>query len=561
MKVIIYSRVSTGSQDVDRQVEELLEYSKKHNYEVVKSFTEVVSGAKSRKQRIEMSKLLEYIEKEKDVNGVLVWELSRLGRNTLDVLEILGKLTEKKVWVYSLKDNLCTLNEDGTESPTTKLTLTLLSGISTLERETIISRSVSGLNKAVSDGNWLGGKFLPYGYRREDKKLVIEEEESDVVKLIFELYLSGNGTKRIANELNRQKIPTRYNKSVSGVIKINGFEKRGEDFKWKDGTVYSILTNTVYIGKKVGKGRIEGKLFTSPTIIDEEVFSKVQFMLTNSPKPKRKKFFYLFEDQLRCGVCGRTYYPHKRSNNKDNRYVCLSKRYDETCTNYGISITKMNNGVWSLLRHSERELSRILENNSNKEELELELKKTLEKRDVVFQELRGLETKEAYLVNLLLDDKIDRKIYDEQFNKLRNEKNVIKSTLDDFDSDIASKRFMIEKQSDINRQIRNIKDDKRLLKKAIQNVVERIVIYPVMQNDFQYLANAQDRFVYVEVFTFANNRMPLSFCISQRGDKILFPSYMTFDKSKYSFINSNDQEEEEGEGFKVKKLFHLSSLD
>jgi DNA invertase Pin-like site-specific DNA recombinase len=561
MKVILYARVSTGSQDTDRQVEDLLEYSKKQDYEVVKSFTEVVSGAKTRKQRVEMSKLLEYIEKEKEVNGVLVWELSRLGRNTLDVLEILGKLTEKKVWVYSLKDKLCTLNDDGTESPTTKLTLTLLSGISTLERETIISRSVSGLNKAVNNGNWLGGKFLPYGYRREEKKLVIDEEEREVVRLIFNLYLTGNGTKKIANELNRQRIPTRYNKSVTGEIKFNGFNKRGEDFKWRDGTVYSILTNPVYIGKKVGKGRIEGKMISSPVLIEEEVFSNVQFMLTNSPKPKRKKFFYLFEDQLRCGVCGRSYYPHKRSNNKDNRYVCLSKRYDETCANYGISITKMNNGVWSLLRHSEMELQRILENNSNKEELELDLKKALKNREIVFQEFRGLETKETYLVNLLLDDKIDREIYDELFNKLRNEKNSIKSAIEDLDSDIASKRFMLEKQRDVNRQIRNIKDDKRLLKKAIQNVVERIVIYPVMQKDFEYLANAQDRFVYVEVFTFVNNTVPLSFCISQRGDKILFPSYMTFEKSNYSFINPNSDEEEEGEGFKVKKLFHLTSLD
>ena len=333
MKVVIYTRVSTISQDVERQSNELLEYCNYKGYEVVKEFTEIVSGTKTRKQRVEMSKLLDFIDKSGDINGVLVWELSRLGRNTLDVLEILGTLSEKKIWVYSKKDNLCTLNEDGTESPTTKLTLTLLSGISTLERETIVSRSVSGLRNAVDSGNWLGGKYLPYGYKRKEKKLVIDDEERKVVELIFDLYMKGEGTKKIANELNRQKIQTRYNKSVSESITINGLTKDGKDFKWRDGTVYAILTNALYIGKKLGKGKIEGKMLSSPSILDEELFLAVQHRLQNTPKPKRKKLFYLFDDQLRCGVCNKSYFPHKRTNNKDSRYICLSRRYDEACSN------------------------------------------------------------------------------------------------------------------------------------------------------------------------------------------------------------------------------------
>jgi DNA invertase Pin-like site-specific DNA recombinase len=562
MKVVIYTRVSTISQDVERQSKELLDYCKYKGYEVVREFTETVSGSKTRIQRVEMSKLMDFIEKTGDINGVLVWELSRLGRNTLDVLEILSNLTERKIWVYSKKDNLCTLNEDGTESPTTKLTLTLLSGISTLERETIISRSVSGLRNAVDSGNWLGGKYLPYGYRRLDKKLVEDEEEKKVVELIFNLYISGEGTKKIANELNRRKIPTRFNKSVTKTITINGIKKNPEDFKWRDGTIYSILTNPTYIGKKIGKGKIEGKPISSPVLIDEDIFKSVQFKLTNTPKTKRKKFFYLFDNQLRCGVCNRSYFPHKRESMKDNRFICLSKRYNESCCNYGISITKLSNAVWSLLRHNTIELQSILQNNSNKEELEQKVQKHKIRKEEVIKEQKVIEKKEKNIVNLLLDDKIDRKLYDEYFSSINNEKRNLKGLIEETDSEIASLMFLLEKQSDINRQLRNIKDDARLLKKAIQNVVERVVIYPVMQDDFPYLVNKSDKFIYVEVFTFINNEKPLRFCISQRSKDILFPTYMEYEKTSYSFVSKeSEEEEEEGEGFEIMKLYHLSSLD
>ncbi len=250
MKVIIYGRVSTISQDVERQIEELKTLCQVKNYEIVQVYTETISGIKTRKERKEISKLLEYVSQNKDIKGVLVWELSRLGRNTLDMLDIINQLTLRGIWVYSKKENLSTLDEDGTENPTTKLTMTILSGVSTMERDTILSRSISGVKNTVSNGNWLGGKYLPYGYRRENKKLVIDEDESKVIQMIFSWYLEGKGTKIISNQLNKQKILTRYNKSLTKSIIINDIEKNSEDFKWRDGTVYSILTNPVYIGKK-----------------------------------------------------------------------------------------------------------------------------------------------------------------------------------------------------------------------------------------------------------------------------------------------------------------------
>ena len=565
MKVIIYGRVSTFSQDVERQIDELTSYCKSKNYQVVKVFSETISGTKTRKQRKEINHLMEFISNNVGISGVLVWELSRLGRNTLDVLDIINELTLKKIWVYSKKENLYTLDEDGTENATTKLTLTILSGVSTLERETILSRSASGMKKTVSDGNWLGGKFLPYGYRRSEKKLVIDEEESEIIKLIFKLYLEGNGTKKIANELNKRNVPTRYNKSVVNPIIINNIEKSGSDFNWKDGTVYSILTNLTYIGQKVGKGLIQGLKLQSPAIINETEFASVQEKLKTTIKKQPTKFFYLFDKKLKCGICGRSYHPHKRLNNKDNRYVCLSKRYNERCDNFGISIPKLHDAVWSLLRHNPREIENILEKNNNVAALESDIQQLEEAKSSAIEIIEKIERQEKQLLDLLLDEKIDRILYNKRYISLTEEKEKQKEELSECLKELDIKNTQKEKQRQVGHQLRGIKDNKRILKRVINNVIVKIIIYPILKHnlDQRIKTNKQDNFVYIEVYTYVSDTTPLSFIISQRSDLMIIPNQKEYDKETKNLIIGKGivGEEEEEEVLITRELFHLNSLD
>jgi site-specific DNA recombinase len=552
MKVIIYGRVSTHSQDVDRQIEELVKYAKSKQYEVVEVFTETISGVKNRKERKEISRLIEYVNDHDEVKGVLVWELSRIGRNTLDVLDIINSLTEKKIWVYTKKENIYTLKEDLTESTNSKLLLTILSGVATLERETILSRSISGLRKSVSDGNWVGGVYSPYGYKKENKKIVIDDEESKIIKRIFQLYLEGNGTKRLCNILNKEKVPTRYNKAVKGTVKINEIDKKGEEFTWKEGTMYSLLTNPVYIGKKVGKGTLEGIKLNSPSIIDEETFQQVQEKLKNTVKQHSTKFFYLFEGKLKCGICGRTYFPHKRLSNTDNRYCCLSKRYNEVCENFGISIPKLNDGVWSLLRNNKKELKNIINLNSNKEKIEEELKNLNEIKSSTQVSLDNLQRREGQILDLLLDDKIDKDLYTSRFNEITIQKEKLNKEFSEINNEIRVKKKYQEKQNDFNSQLKGIKDDKRTLKRTINNVVDKIVINPIFNHQIKFQTNKQDKFVFIEVFTYLNDKTPLCFIISQRSQLIISAIPEDYDKETKTMINNE---------LKARKLFHLRSLD
>jgi site-specific DNA recombinase len=582
--VIIYGRVSTLNQDYYSQIEGLKEYCKINNYNIVEEFSEKVSGAKKRKDRKEISKLIEYVKENKNIKGVLVSELSRLGRNNTDVLNILEELKELKIWVFSKKDNIKTLNDDGSPNHSSKLVLDILSSISEYERETIKYRSTQGLKQSVSNlKRWVGGSILPYGYKRENKQLVINDEESETIKRIFNLYIEGKGTQLIANILNKEEIKTRYNLSLTNDFKLTYRKgnKKGslkslinkDDFKWKDGTIYGILTNKVYIGKKEGKGNLDGVILYSPPIIDEDIFNEVQIKLKSKNIERKTKFFYIFQNKLNCGRCKRTYYPHKRTPkeegkvSKDSRFICLSKRYKENCDNYGIGISKINDGVWSVLRYNENEIKNILElNNKDVEQIKETILKLNNELDEYNEELKINLSQEEELVKKSISGKITDSIYEKLFDELVKERSVLEDKIEDLERLIKDKKQFYRKRNDINLQIRSIKENKRTLKKTIDEVVREIKIYPIFShnlNEYKKLVKG-DKFVFVEIYTYLNEKTPLVFVVSQRSQLIITPKIEEYRKEDCVLKIGGFEEcegEEEAADVSIRNLYHLSILD
>jgi site-specific DNA recombinase len=549
-KVIIYARVSTSQQDTLRQEEKLEEYCRINNYEVVEKITEKISGTKSWEERE-----LREVFGNKDFDGVLVLELSRLGRNTQDVLTIISKLTAQKIWVQSISNNnIRTLDDNGKEDPVAKMMLTILSGIAELERNTILERTASGLNTSVKQGNWTGGKYLPYGYKRVNKKLEIEEEEAKVVKRIFKLHRSGNGTARIAGILNQEKVPTRYNKSVKTPVKVSGLLRDGSSFKWASGTIYSILTNRVYIGEKEGTNSLRGLFLSSPTIIEKDEFELAQVRLKNNNSRTSTRFLYILHGKTKCGICGRTYYPHKRISNKDNTYKCLTKRYGEKCDNFGIGIPRLNNAIWTALRTNQQELENILNESRSKfglREVVSELKGKIKYLELEIDEVKKKEYK---VIELYVSGSFDKDALDKTHSALKNELAILTSELSAVSSELTDKRLILSKQNTASNLLKRIKDDAHVLKRTFERVITKVVIYPVVTNSTEGMfLNKQDKLVYVELFTFLNLDSPISFVISQRTNMILFvePEKVIYDKKTMdlSLLTKNqlrgEEEEEE----------------
>ncbi len=178
MKVVIYSRVSTSSQDYTRQTDELLDYSKKMNYEVVGIFEEKISGGKKNEERTELMKMISFIKKEK-IDKVLCWELSRIGRNTIEVLKTIELLNQNCISLYIKNHNIETLNEKCEINPMSNFMIQILTSISEMEKTTIRQRIKSGYDSYIN--NW--GKVGRKGGFKKDNEHILNENK-DVIKLL-----------------------------------------------------------------------------------------------------------------------------------------------------------------------------------------------------------------------------------------------------------------------------------------------------------------------------------------------------------------------------------------
>lgn len=166
-KVIIYARVSTKTQDYDRQLVELREYARKMEYEVVAEFTEKISGAKKVEERQALMELLAYVEQHK-VDKVLIYECSRLSRRAVDFLSVIENLTAKRISVYILQNGLETLLPNGQPNPIAQLVMGILAQFNSMERSLIRSRMESGYNHFRQQGGQVGRKV---GYRKTEEQM------------------------------------------------------------------------------------------------------------------------------------------------------------------------------------------------------------------------------------------------------------------------------------------------------------------------------------------------------------------------------------------------------
>lgn len=165
-KVVILARVSTDKQEYERQLVELRDYCNKMGWEVVREFSNKVSGAVSIEDREEIMSLVEYV-RANEVKRVVCLEISRLGRNTLEALKVIQILNDNKVSLYVKNYNLETLTADGKVNPVTSLICTILLEVASMERLTIKERMASGRDQYIAkcrrDGIKMG---RPSEYRK-----------------------------------------------------------------------------------------------------------------------------------------------------------------------------------------------------------------------------------------------------------------------------------------------------------------------------------------------------------------------------------------------------------
>lgn len=203
MKAVIYARVSsTGErQNNDRQVGDLTDYANYKRYDIVKVYEEKVTGAKKNQERPVLIETLDYCQ-SKQVDILLVSELSRLGRNAFEILEVIKTFVDARINLYLQKEQFTLLDESGKPSLFAPVMLATLATCAELERENIQFRLHSGRKRYIEAGGKLG-RPVGSGMTKEEaalkyKQLIKELKEGTSIRKAAKLCdVSESTAKRI----------------------------------------------------------------------------------------------------------------------------------------------------------------------------------------------------------------------------------------------------------------------------------------------------------------------------------------------------------------------------
>ena len=338
-----------------------------------------LSGGSSREGRPELDKMLTDVE-EGIITSIYLANQDRIARSEVLWFEIANIVINYKVKIYE-NGVLFDLNESSEYT---------MRGIKSIfdadERRKTSKRFKDVLKRNAEQGRRFS--FIQFGYAEDiDKKLKIDEKNSEIIKLIFEMSLNGKGVQTIAEHLNQMEIKTAYalhTNNKKTFTTRHGKIKEKKDVKWVGNTIKTIINNPIYKGQRYWSG----KYYPVPAIFEEWYWEKVNENLKNNSNNKGipVKHTYLLKGLIRCGKCGSNYYGRTRvaigdKKPKDHYYMCSSKRRSEkNCGNRSVSIDALDTLIWFHLIYGGRmkemiELS-LNKSDSNKRLIELQTKHT-----------------------------------------------------------------------------------------------------------------------------------------------------------------------------------------
>ena len=428
-KCVLYPRVSTEMQVVgfslDGQKSNLRRFADREEMEIVNIYEDAGKSGKSIEGRPAFKQMLFDIENGLEIDYVLVYKLSRFGRNAADILNSLEHIQSFGVNLICIEEGIDSSQTSG------KLLISVLSAVAEIERENIIEQTMNGRKEKARQGGWNGG-FAPYGYFLKDKQLFIQENEADAVRIIFDKFANTNmGFTKIAKYLNLQ-----------GIEKIS--RANGSLTQWSTHFVRMIIDNPVYCGKIAFGRRAREKVKGTKNeykqtpqenyilaegqheaIISEELWNmaheKRELTGVKSPSKIGRDRAHLLSGILKCPKCGGPMYTNKHAwTNKDGTYreiyyyVC-SKARAERGKSCDYTATLKKTDIEPLVIEAIREL---IQNQDFAGEIKSRIGKEID-TSTLNRELKNYESKlrEIELNKTRLENEIDSLPEDTRFRE------------------------------------------------------------------------------------------------------------------------------------------------
>ncbi len=414
MNVGLFIRVSTLDQanntdSVETHIERGKLYAKARQWNVVKIYNLAGVSGKSTISHKQTLQMFDDIQSGK-VEGIIISSLSRLARNTSELLEYSKFFENYNASLISINESLDTSTSGG------KFFYTLLSALSTYEREITYERQIASLNYRRKQGKFTGG-MVSYGYKIEDAEVIINEEEAPIRRLIYDLFLEHRRMTTVARELNNRGYVTRKGKP------------------WSDSTVRRLLKNTD--AKGVRRCNYRGQLskdnpsglkpqsewhyIPCPALISEEKWDEVNAIIRDNEKgsvfkqPLNKRV-HLFTNFLKCKK------GHKMSiKSKSKRYTCSKCKY-------GIGKDDLEEVFLTRLKQfliSDQELAEY--NKSNLQELRIKS----DEIEFAENDMKKLDDKLEHLIDLNIQGEIPTKGFKKHYEPIYLRKESLEINIKD----------------------------------------------------------------------------------------------------------------------------------
>ena len=372
LRVTFYARVSSESDEQLNSLGNQISYyenliKKNASWTFVAGYIDEGLSAATTKKRENFHRMV-----EDGKNGmfdlIITKEITRFARNTLDSIQYTRELLNAGVGVFFQNDNINTFDEDS------ELRLTIMSGIAQDELRKLSSRVKFGHQQAIKNSVVLGNSRI-FGYRKENGKLIIDEDEAPMVEQLFCLYATGEYSMKQLETLFWEK----------GYRNHNGK-------KIAHTTMSGIISNPKYKGYYVGNKVRVVDLFTKkqkflppeewvmfkdetgeivPAIISEEVWDAANAVLKKRSEDVKNRqgicnHANLLTGKLFCGCCGTAYYRRDsvdRQGSKNSKWVCSGKIKNgaDSCDSFAIYENELKPLLFEVFREAEPQIETLIE--------------------------------------------------------------------------------------------------------------------------------------------------------------------------------------------------------
>ena len=524
-KCYIYTRVSTSMQvdgySLDAQKDKLKKYAEFQGMVVAGEYSDEGKSGKNIEGRPQFMQMLKDIETGKDkVDFVLVFKLSRFGRNAADVLSSLQHMQDFGVNLICVEDGIDSSKDSG------KLMISVLSAMAEIERENILVQTMEGRRQKAREGKWNGG-FAPYGYKLENGELLIAEDEAEVIRIIYDKFVNTTmGASAIATYLNERGYVKKKRQN-------NTLDMFSAHF------IELVLDNPIYCGKlaygrrkneKIAGTRNEYHIVKQDeypvydgvheAIVPEEVWQLAQ-RKRQATGVKSEKIYNLEHENilsgiLRCPVCGAAMYGNVNRKKKGDGthyrdYYYYSCKHRTTINGHRCGYKKqwkqekIDGAVEEVIRKLvqnpkfEQAIRQKIGARIDTDELETELEQLRKK----LRQLNGAKSKLGQQMDSLdISDKYyDRKYQDmeERLYKLYEEIDSVEAQIEEVETRIINVRQQKISGDNIyqfllyfDKLYDKFSDAEK--KEFLNSFIERIDIYEQEQPDGRFLKHIKFRF-------------------------------------------------------------------